>query len=254
MTDCLLQEENRIDYDTMKDEIVSVFKCSLLQFQNPLDAASRGIISGLMNRLTIKYNFINFNYTRVFDECTKIMKAEIPSSQIQRDGRIEISGSTKRHFGEVLHIHGALPDNDLILGVDNIEQIANTEFKRNDKISDVIIKTTANYRLGNLNNEAANKFIYEAQIICIFGMSMGSTDKTWWEKIGTTITNDVNKHLVLFKHIEDFNSPSTIEKITKIKELKSEFLSMADIEDESNIKDRIHIAINTDMFKLNLAK
>jgi hypothetical protein len=254
MTDCLLQEEKRIDYDTMKDEIVSVFKYSLLEFYTYLDNASSGIISGIMKQGPSKYNFINFNYTRAFDKCHEIIKAEsiLPTYQIY--GHSVVTVSNAEYLGEVLHIHGALPDNDLILGVDNIEQIANNEFKRNDKISDAIIKAMLNNNLRNLNNENASKFINEAQIICIFGMSLGSTDKTWWKKIGESIKTNENKHLIRFNSIDGFNSLLAFEKTEKIKEIKSEFLSMADIEDESNIKDRIHIAINTDMFKLNLSK
>ncbi|MHB9295922.1 hypothetical protein PilKf_01676 [Pillotina sp. SPG140] len=254
MIDYFLQEENRIDYNAMKQDIISVFQYSILEFFNRLDNAPKRIISNMMNQALIKYNVINFNYTCVFDKCHEILKTEGKLSEDKRYGNTVILGSSARYLGEVLHIHGALPDNDLILGVDNIEQIANTEFKRNDKISDVIIKTTANYKLGNSNNETANILINNAQIICIFGISIGSTDKTWWKKIGTTIKNDTNKQLVLFKYIEDFNSPLAIDKIDKIKEIKSEFLSMADIENKDSVENRIHIAINKDMFNLNLVK
>ena len=148
------------------------------------------------------------------------------------------------------HIHRFTYDR-FILGVDNIEQIANEAFKADEDVLNSIIKPRLNALAQHLCDERCKKLINNANIICLFGLSIGETDKTWWEYIGNRILRGDAK-LIIFWKSDNRISPIFIDKKLRAENMvKNRFLSMTSLADnvKQNILQHIHIAYNSEIFK-----
>ena len=93
---------------------------------------------------TFLFNFVSFNYTNVLDKCLDITKPNIENF----DSRNKKSGQyhAKDKIKNVIHIHGTL-QNNLILGVDNVEQINNETLKKDNDFLWKIVKPLINKEL-----------------------------------------------------------------------------------------------------------
>lgn len=153
------------------------------------------------------------------------------------------------NFIEIEHIHG-WTDNRMILGVNDTAQIANEKFRQNLDVTNRYIKSDCNNTYGTLHVGKCEEWITDANLICLFGLSFGDTDKRWWEKVGDTLIRGHSK-IIIFEHNKEkqFNGNQGPAKKAAKEAVKDEFLSKANIEINSSFRDHIYIAYNTDMFK-----
>lgn len=118
-------------------------------------------------------DIINFNYTTTINEFLKNItekKSIGPANRLTE-------------FGAHYHIHGIL-GRPLLFGVNDITQIGYNAKQSDTLISSELVKPMFNQKLGYGTDEICTNIIKEANLICIFGMSIGDTDKYWWEQIG----------------------------------------------------------------------
>lgn len=87
------------------------------------------------------------------------------------------------NIDKIIHVHGAL-DNEIILGVDNDNQIANESFRANVDIKDFLVKNQSIISMKYDRSYVCEQLIKEAHIIILFGVSLGETDSRWWKLIG----------------------------------------------------------------------
>ena len=238
----LKKEEDRIAFDAKKDKIVDVLKRSIYSFYDELQLNSKDILARPILRARSQhdyplYNFITFNYTHVLDKCLDNIKA------------------SRSDIGNILHIHGTVSKNP-IMGIDNINQIVNKELLTNDKLARVIIKPVVNKKLKYLNDIEGKNTINSSDIICLFGLSLGETDQTWWEIIGNWLKISAGRQLVIFDIANQWNAIHADEEIENIDAIEEKFCSAAGFSEKEreSVASRIHIGLNTDMFKIDLTK
>ena len=199
--------------------------------------------------MRFKYCFICFNYTDTLDQITNITR-KLKSPITTHQG----NGSTRNNtLGTVLHIHGTLNE-EMILGVNDIEQVNSTFLKKDDEFLDTFIKRRMNNSIGQRKTEHAQKLIEGSHIICIFGMSIGNTDKMWWEEIVKWLNISENNKLVIFykgykKELDRKLPVNTIRLNNRLKQAVLE-KGGADLEDSkiNKLKQRIFISFNTNIF------
>lgn len=134
---------------------------------------------------SMRIDAVSFNYTSTF---------EVGLGDRSSFG--ENKGNFYR-FNKLLHIHGTL-DDMILVGVDNEMQIANESFRSNENIRDEFIKPEINEGCLNTNNVTFSSLIKEANIIVLFGLSIGITDNIWWQLIGERLDNQLNRPLLLY--------------------------------------------------------
>ena len=133
----------------------------------------------------MRIDVVTFNYTSTFEVALG-----------DRSNFGEQDGNYYR-FYRLLHIHGKL-DDMILVGVDNEMQIANDSFRTNENIRDEFIKPEINEGCLNTNNATFSSLIKEADIIVLFGLSIGITDNIWWHLIGERLDNKLNRPLLLY--------------------------------------------------------
>lgn len=209
LSEYLASESQRISFKD--DKVISEeFRKKIINFTSDFNTVDKehyhSIIAG--TREQINYNFITFNYTDTLDNI--VLAAQKNCKPFGN----HTSGSTG--YNDVVvqphHIHGKLSE-DLILGLDNVDQILNEKLKSNHRLTDYIIKATVNTALGEKKIEKARAIIDKSKYICLFGLSIGDTDGMWWSYIIEWLKRDIANRLVLFVNKNTIVQLSGQEKI-----------------------------------------
>ena len=254
LTSYLSQEEGKIDYTLCKEEIKKEFFRSVSSYAGELANKYKNQLNSIItiaDHLTIR--FISFNYTHILDECLKLSFVDGNSFGSHNYNGARYNHSVNR---EVIHIHGALPG-PIIMGVDNPTQIANKTWASQKRFRQKAVKPSMNERAGLLVDTDALKTINKSSIICVFGMSLGDTDKTWWTTIGAWLKSD-NHRLIIFAHNSKISEKDlTYSKRFELEDIeKDHFMDLAGISetDRGIIEDRIFVYINSGLFNINLVE
>lgn len=246
------QEQKRVSMKSEEKGIADEFARSLVTFYNDLSEIDRSSIDSTCHAYRneeFKYCFVCFNYTDTLDQIVDITrKLKSPITSHQGNG-----GAKSNLLGTLLHVHGTLNE-EMILGVDDIDQVNSAFLKNDTEFLNTFIKRRMNDSIGQRKTEHVRKLIEESHIICIFGMSIGITDKMWWEEIVNWLnTSDRNKLVVYCKGYEkELNRKLPANTIRLSNKLKREVLEKggADMEspDVDKLKQRIFITFNSNIF------
>lgn len=253
LIDYLQEEQEKYSYEdeeNIKKELID----SLDNFDINLSKADKQRIYRVKQRRAfngVMYNFVVFNYTNCVDKIVEIQKKEDPVISTHTYFYEASQYNSDSKLGEIYHIHGTVNE-EMILGVNDESQINNEFLKQEEIFCDSFIKSYMNKMIGQQKTEEVQDLINNSEIICLFGMSIGETDKLWWEKIVDWLVEDKEKLLVIFwrdnKKLNKNRLPSrTIRNNDKI---KNQFLEKGkgQLTDEKLrlIKDRIFVSYNDD--------
>lgn len=248
----LQKEESLLRYDSSK--ILQVFEKALMSFykSNNLSPGSTDTIANLFthyNQTHYIFNFISFNYTNTLEKCLAVFSDGIVS-------RRRVMGSEYLNKVEkIVHIHGT-KSNLPIMGVNDVSQIKNSELAKDNRFAKYIVKPL-NIKANRTNNDKfAKDLIDNSQIVCIYGMSLGETDKNWWNIILRWLSGDAKRQLVIFSYDEKYSPSSQFDKLDKedfIIDTLNSYAQSIKIDVEA-LRERIHIAIHKNIFAINLRK
>lgn len=223
---------------------VDLFKKNISSLESFLSPAETNRIRALYNSFHINdhlIDIVNFNYTTTIDRIIGYNKK-----------RIEIApaiyhNSFKTCINSILHVHGTI--DDPILGVDNVSQISNKELVKQGDINGYLVKPLINTTVGNLIDEKAKNVILNADLICIYGMSLGETDATWWKLVGERLLKGVTV-IIFVKDNED--NVSARKKANYYRNWRNKFFNVVGIIDSkrTDLEQRVIIAPNTKIFDI----
>lgn len=236
----LQQQEARINFDDSGNKMAGDFAESLCTHTNHLEPRSLNIVrSATLWSETTTYNVLDFNYTTVIDRL------------FPRITRSDLRGATK---GSLIHVHGT-HTTGMMLGVDNITQVANPDVFTSARQQRLFLKPLLNQQSGQGHDQEALGCISRSDEICIFGMSLGETDLTWWQRIGHWLITESSRQLLIFTRGQGLNPLFPEDVLDYQDEIRDLFLSRAKISLENNpsLRDRIHIAVTSDLFRLEPA-
>ena len=248
LTDYLNKESDKFSI-VDENKFAEEFTNKIVNFSEGFCTEDKNHLESLISKTTgvINYHFITFNYTTVLDKMVDLVKRKNNnfSSHVAGTGR----------YTDVLHIphhiHGKLENEDLILCVDNPSQIANEKFQTDRRITDYMIKTNVNKALGERKVETAKGIIDNSKYICLFGLSIGDTDSTWWRYLIEWLNRSDSNRLVLFVRDNSKIQRSGAEKIRTRDKNRAFFGSRScctDSELYDKIRDKIIIVRNSEIF------
>lgn len=238
-------KSNLKEYLKKESEKIDLYKVSSLSgFYNPgifLDPEPRNryeMWSGTKTADTV-ISVMTLNYTSTIEKL------------------LGFNGSTlsySRTIGlrSIHHIHGTLDDNMMVMGVNDSSQISNTDFNTDLDVIEEFIKPEFNDACMNNKNGIGESFILNADVIVIYGSSLGLSDDRWWKLIGRRMQSANYPLLVYLPYDEKKNQlaePNHLRRWTLgyVNEIRDKF----DIHlDEKLLAPRICIALNKRLFPI----
>lgn len=247
----LNDQENQLDFnnnDIIRNQLISGLKDFYLE-KNFAIASSKELEKVVKNHSneSIIYNFISFNYTDCLEKCLKTIPDNIVMKRNYKGNQIIDK------IGSVVHVHG-FKDSNPIMGVNDESQIANKELASNQRFKKYIIKPIQNKIIRMNYDISATDLIDKSEIICVYGMSIGPTDKLWWKKLINWLGSSPSRQLALFLYNKDYNSSSVYNYMDIEDELIDKLSSYSDRKTVDSLQPRIHIAIHKNIFAMDLRK
>lgn len=98
-------------------------------------------------------------------------------------------------------------------------------------------------------DERATKPIKNSTIVCIYGMSVGSTDKKWWKLIMEWFWK-IQRHLIIVRSHEA-GSQTVFQWNRTVKRIRRNLFTYGEVSDDKEKatgKSKIHIQTNHDIF------
>jgi len=185
---------------------------------------------------------ISFNYTSSF-ECL-CQDALLVGERNHPEG---YSGHPVIYQG-VKHVHGSLGEGGILLGVDHGDQIVNDQCRQCDDVADLLLKPQANEGRGTLVDEECLSLIAGADVICLFGLSLGPTDQMWWTAIKKRFLGNPEVILLYFHYDPAADSALKFDR-RKERQARQHLINTLGLEgNQKEHDDRIFVAINSDMF------
>ena len=238
----LESEEKHLDFSdtaliakTMKTAVTTYFH---------IRTADRESVQAIYNSADSKrnYNFISFNYTKSVDECARILKQHL-------------SSDSSRDVGKILHIHGFVEEN-MIMGVNDASQIINEDFSNDEEVVREIVKPQQNSDVRANYEKQVIDTINESNIICVYGMSIGETDKKWWAHIAQWLSKSDKRALVILKYDKKYNKRFPFVQNRFIDSVTNKFLELSDQTEEvkNKIRSRVFVGMNHNVFGMTLCK
>jgi len=185
-------------------------------------------------------DIISFNYT------TTIEQLFFNSFPVQ---------SGKFSVNEPVHIHGYY-NNRMIMGVDNLSQIENEELKKIPYAIDILVKSQCNHTYADSHTSKCSYLIDNAQLICIYGLSFGDTDKTWWRKVCETMQKRSDVYVIIFwydsRNLNFSNSGPKLERINR--SVAERFLIQGGVENQlrPSLMKRVFVKVNAPIFNIHI--
>jgi hypothetical protein len=244
----LLAQEQKINFNRFVDLIANDFTSAIIRPYTFLQKEhARGDArpwQQLMEK-TVDFAFLSFNYTRVFDQCIDILKR----NEARRDNSQAVY---TKNLNPVVHIHGTL-NNKMILGVDGESQIVDADTVQKDDKT-MLIKPQINLELRKKSVTIAESYISSSQIIVIYGMSLGPTDKKWWSLLCDWLHANETRHLIVYVWKKNYIPAIPGHTLATIQDIRKLFCSYSTYGELSDsVFNRIHVLINEPLFTLKLS-
>ncbi len=239
----LKKQQKRIDYDISPEKAQNAL-ASLNNIVQPFPTQEASTLHAVFdkhkNENTV-FNFINFNYTNTLDNLLKIAKKnpDILGSHQYLNKRL------KHTLGNICSVHGTV-EGEMVFGVNDESQIANNsvfECEDGDLYKKLLIKQQANATYLENTDEKALKILNNSHLIYIYGMSIGETDKLWWNRICTWLNGSSDRHVILnkFSMPEKGVLPAKYQIAERMARRKiTQYCDLNEIS-KQNIEARIHV-------------
>ena len=186
-------------------------------------------------------NFICFNYTATLDNYISIAKKTQTTVGSHKNG-----AQTINHvINQICHVHGTV-NGEMVLGVNDESQIAKPEIfdcENGDLYKSIVIKRPTNESYLENTDSKAFQIISNSHLIYVYGMSVGDTDKLWWDRLCSWLAANTERHLILHTHSMPEKSVVQIEYKVAERTARRNFTknSSLNANRKIDIESRIHI-------------
>ena len=215
--------------------------------ENSLPQADRNELLRFKNKWANKQwniSIITFNYTKTLENLLNYDGKHVQINSHLSDVNQPIL------IQRIEHIHGFIDDR-MVLGVNDVSQISNNDFHNNQEVLESLVKQDCNKAQKHTIDDRCKGLVSNANLICIFGSSIGDTDKMWWENVGEQLKKDCK--LIIFEKGEIISKRRPQKRLIVERKIKKLFLGKTNLNDKEKEEamNNIFVSINSNMFKLN---
>lgn len=244
----LKEQEISFSPEVYPEESYTSFRKSIVNFYEETSDNEKNRIKEFLDSVATEdreVTVVSFNYTNSLERIWE----KIPDEPLATWGAIN-GKHIYRINRNIIHVHGTTTVFP-ILGVNDDSQIANKELLDTPQFREMLIKAACVNALGQLWHDRTKAQIESSQFICILGMSLGASDAKWWKMIARWLVNNDKRHVIVYWYEKNPpNGISIIRQIRCINSVKDKLLSYSNLSDatKGQIRDRIHVVINTSKF------
>lgn len=134
---------------------------------------------------------LTFNYTRTFEYL------------IGEDIDYDLISGCKVKVHDVMHVHRLI--DQLILGVNDVSQIENSGLSSLQFVLDTLVKPNHCRTYADSHSTQCVEYINRADLIVLYGASIGDTDRRWWQAITNLFRQKNSARLILFWYEKDYH-------------------------------------------------
>ena len=253
----LKDEQGKFHSQALVNEIEGAFS-QLKALTSPFHTQEKDALNTVYtNRKSenVVFNFITYNYTNTLDQCLELVRNKPGLLGSHRHLNI-----THNHtIGTIHHVHGTV-NGQMVFGVNDKSQITKPEIfncEDGDLYENILIKQQANQGYQENTDTKAKILLDDSNILYIYGMSIGITDKLWWERVCVWLAGSTDRHIIF--HCFDLPAEGIIDTDRKIAERKARRkitrYSQLDDQKKRAIETRIHVT-DANLFQglTNIAK
>lgn len=184
---------------------------------------------------------LTFNYTRIFSKLLNNSDSHFFISYRKSNQTVRVSAP--------IHAHGTLEKN-IVLGVNDSTQISErfSEDERSDLIKKDLLEASREDML-----DVNSSIINESDLIVIYGMSIGETDKLLWGIVGE-ISLKKNIPIIIYHYTNNVDKAIIREQRRLVREVENDFILKSGVSEENKeiLRENLHIILGTgeNIFKL----
>ncbi len=246
LAEYLKQQQRRIEYQTIVNKVEKAFS-QLKTLTTPFHTQEKAILESIYSTHkgeNIIYNFINYNYTDTLNQCLELIREK---QEIWGAHRY-VNTIFNHKVSSIHHVHGTV-NAQMVFGVNDRSQIAKPDIfncEYGDLYEEILIKQQANQGYQENADTIAKNLLNGSHIIYIYGMSIGTTDKLWWERVCNWLAENSEHHIILYCY--EMPKVGVLETDYKIEERKARHkitqYSQLDEQKKQSIESQIHITNN----------
>lgn len=229
---------------TISNQLQKKFQDDFLSPEKFLGATDRSRYNEFANRMTkgMDISVMSFNYTDTLERLLAIGNGK------------DKSFGNGYYLRQIIHVHGIL-DNSIIIGVDNEEQIKNKELSNNENVKDFLVKEQSNLAMKFTRHITCERLISKAQLIILYGVSMGITDAHWWKLIGEQFKKRDSICVIQFLYAPNAVRPTRRQMLGRVeREQRIDFMKKIGFQNESDWPEdtlkKLFFITNSEAFKL----
>lgn len=257
LAEYLKGQQSKVEHQNIINEIENAF-AQLNAITSPFHTQEKAVLDTIFSSHrgeNVVFNFITYNYTDTLDQCLELVR--------KKQGLLgfhKYNGTTHNHaIGVIHHVHGTV-NAQMVFGVNDKSQIAKPDVfdcEYGDLYEELLIKQQANQGYQENTDEKTKKLLDNSHILYIYGMSIGATDKLWWERVCSWLAESADHHVIFYCY--DMPEEGVIGTDRKIAERKARRTitrySQLDDQKKQVIESRIHVT-NANLFQglTNIAK
>ena len=109
---------------------------------------------------------------------------------------------------------------------------------------------------GNNLNERVRSIISKTDVFIVFGMSIGETDKMWWDEIVHQVISNPNSYLLLINYDSNYRQVLSYTRRYASKSMEDNLFRITQLGTAERLilNSRMSVLFNTNLFKLNECK
>lgn len=169
----------------------------------------------------VYFDILNFNYTRFVDQLTDSLHGKDLGNFFGCKAKID----------SVVHVHSSIKEGGIILGVNDEEQL-DAQYRRDQAIKEAFVKPLLCQYVNAYKDKEIAEMINRGTVFCVFGMSVGDSDKRWWDLIARRLASTDDTCIVFY----------SCEK----EEIKDRLYRVCGEQVKEKIDPKIHVLLNGD--------
>lgn len=188
---------------------------------------------------------ISFNYTSTIEQLLSYQGNSL------RLGIWPLNTNCKVSLSKIIHIHGK---SDVpLIGLNDKSQIANPKLREIVEVQEYLLKPLLNQMQGHRIDTNTMQDIKNADVLCVFGLSLGRTDAIWWNAIAQALLSKETR-LIFYAFDDEVPSyrPQLINRMKR--HWKETFLEATTLteEEKKRIHDKIFVINRPTVFDIRL--